>query len=261
MLNQLDPSELRVVETPQTHLSEKENALLRELLRPGVSIDAVIPQDATAEELWNTLDACVRGLRLLEARICRLKPIIGRILLQFEQKPSLYKSLGYETYSDFMSRGVYATLGLHRTSAYESKLVARDWPQIDPDRYVKIGPKKLNIIAKTGITGNNSTAETLLKVAEKMKVEEFRTYVEQRGFIPYGESTGATLTIPTNRNRYLMFKEFFEDGRVHSVVGSAKSDDILEALIQECYSEWIHRYEAQEPEPEPLSTQEFGKIL
>ncbi len=227
-----------IVETDKTHLNAQENQLLKELLRPGASIEAVIPPDASPEDLWRTLDACVRGLRLLEARTLRLKPIIGKILLIFEQKPSLYKDLGFETYSDFMRKGVYDTLGLHHTSAYEGKLVARDWPQIDPDRYVKIGPKKLNILSKFA-TGRSPNAEALLQTVEKMKVPEARQYFEQRGFIERGETEGAVITITTNQAVYRHYKRFFGDSRVHEAVGSKDADKILEALIQEGEGSWL----------------------
>jgi hypothetical protein len=235
-----------IVERDRTHLNEREHALLKELLRPGASIEAVIPADAPPSDLWKTLDACVRGLGLLEARICRLKPIIGRILVMFENKPSLYKDLGYETYSDFMKQGVYEKLGLHRTSAYEGKMVAQSWPQITPDRYAgKLGPKKMGIIAKTGITGRSSNAEMILQTAESMSVRQFQAYVEQRGMLAHGEANGATFTIQTNLNRYALFKAFFADGRIQSVAGSKDADIIMECVIQEIYNEWIGRYDEE----------------
>jgi hypothetical protein len=142
------PATCSIVETQRTHLNQEEQELLKELLRPGASVEAVIPDDATPDQLWRTLDACVRGLNMLESRARRLHPIIGRILLIFQDKPSLYKDLGYETFSEFMEKGVYGTLGVHRSAAYVGKLVARDWPQLNPDRFAKIGPKKLEIISK-----------------------------------------------------------------------------------------------------------------
>ena len=98
-------------------------------------------------------------------------------------RPSLYKALGYDTYSDFMDKGVYGTLGLHKTSAYEGKLVARDWPQIGPDRYAKaLGPKKMNVLSRF-VKGSSANAESWLQTAESMTVPQLKLYVEQRGFI------------------------------------------------------------------------------
>ena len=233
------PTNCEVLETERTHLNHEENMLLRELLRPGASIEALIPPDAEPEELWKTLDACVRGLGLLEARMCRLKPVIGRILLIFEKKPSLYKSLGYDTYSDFMDKGVYGVLGLHRTSAYDGKLVARDWAQVGPDRYAKaLGPKKIAILSKF-VKGSSPNAEAWLQTAESMKVSELREYCVQRGFIEAGETEGTTITITTNRAIRGLYEEFFSDGRVCSKCGTKDRGKILERMIQECSAEWL----------------------
>jgi hypothetical protein len=233
------PTTCEVLETERTHLNHEENMLLRELLRPGASIEVLIPPEAEPEELWKTLDACVRGLGLLEARMCRLKPVIGRILLIFENKPSLYKALGYETYSAFMDNGVYGTLGLHRTSAYEGKLVARDWPQVGPDRYAKaLGPKKIAILSKF-VKGSSPNSESWLETAESMKVGELREYCSQRGLIEAGETEGATITITTNRAIRGLYEEFFSDGRVQSKCGTKDRGEILKAMIQSCSGEWL----------------------
>lgn len=234
--------ESHVVETNRTHLNEEAQALLKELLKPGAKIEAIIPPDADAKTLFNALETCVRGLKILETRMYRLKPIIGRILLIFENKPSLYKSLGYETYTDFVRKGAYETFGLHPTSAYEGKMAARDWPQLNPDSYAAIGPKKLNVLSKF-MKGSNSNAEQWLDTAKSMTVTELKHYVEERGLLAPGEADGATFSITTNRNRLAYFRKFFGDGRIHSVVGKKEADVILEAMIQETFDTWVAVHE------------------
>ena len=242
------------MEAELTHLDQQDQELLKSLLRPGAVIEAVIPENASPQDLWRTLGACSRGINLLESRMCRLKPIIGRILLIFERKPSLYMDLGYQTYSEFMTKGVHGALGLHRTSAYEGKLVARDWPQITPDRYSsKLGPKKINILSKF-MKGSNSNAEMMLKTAERMTVPELRQYTEQRGFINPGETVPQTITIHTNLAIYQRFKQVFNDNRVHSVVGYKQHDKILEAMMNECFAEWVSQYEEKEREKKNATT-------
>lgn len=233
-------AESHTIERDRTHLNEQEHTLIKELLRPGASIEAIIPADATPEDLWKTLDACVRGMSLLEARMLRIKPIIGRLLVMFENKPSLYKGLGYKTYSEFMTRGVYDKLGLHRTSAYEAVRLAKDWQQVTPDQYAKIGTKNMNTLSKF-CSGRDRNADTWLKAAETMKVTEFNSYVEQRGFLSPGEAKGATIIIHTNQSVWDHWKEFRTDPRIHGAVGSKQEDIILEALMQECFDEWIER--------------------
>jgi hypothetical protein len=228
-----------VKEHVAAQLTPEEHALLKDLLRPGVSVEALIKVDATPDELWHILETCSRGLQLLESRICRLKPVIGQILLRFERNPSLYKSLGYNTFTDFMRKGVYLTLpGIHTTSAFEATQVARLWPQISPDRYAaKLGPKKIGLLSKF-TSGGNANGEAWLQTAESMTTAKLKTYVEERGFLAKGESTGATIVINTNRALYDQWKEFCSDGRVQSVVGGSAQDRILEALMQEG-SSWL----------------------
>jgi hypothetical protein len=244
--NSAEPSDevadSHIVERDRTHLTEQEQALLKELLRPGVSIDSVIPPEASAENLWKTLDACIRGMGILETRMLRLRPVIGKLLVIFENKPSLYKELGYETWSEFMKNGVNGILGLHRTAAYQSLYVAREWKQIDPDRYAKLGPKRMEIL-KQVTTGSSPNAETWLKTAESMKVGQLQAYVEQRGFTTPGETAGATITIPTNQAVYSQWRGLIGDGRIQSWVGSKEPGKILEAMIQETYNEWVTKYE------------------
>jgi hypothetical protein len=235
----------QVVETDQTHLNQQEHQLLTELLRPGTAITAVIPEDATAAELWTTLSACTHGLALLEMRVLRLKPIIGRVLMIFESKPSLHKSLGYDTYSEFLAKGVFEKLGLHRTSAYQGVLAAKHWPQLGPDQYAKVGPKRLEILSKFA-TGSSPNAAQWLETAASMTVTNFREYVEQRGFLQPGEALGTTFTIHTNLARAKVFKAFFTDGRIQSVVGSKEWDVVLECMIREFQQEWVDKWEAEE---------------
>jgi len=237
-------TESHAVERDRSHLTDQEQSLLKELLRPGAKIEAVIPEDSPAEGLWHALDVCVRGMGILETRMLRLRPIIGAILLIFESKPSLYKRLGYDTWSDFLKRGAYDTLGLHRTSAYEGMIVARDWKDVlTPDRYANIGPKKMSILNKV-TKGSSANAETWLQAAESMKVSEFATYVETRVLGP-GEATGATISFTCSRAIYDQWKGFIGDGRVQSVVGSKEPGEILAAMIAEVYNEWVCKADEQ----------------
>jgi hypothetical protein len=100
-------------------------------------------------------------------------------------------------------------------------------------------------------SGSDAGAKTWLMAAETMKVEEFKVYVEQRGMLQPGEASGGTITIHCNQAVYGQWKEFCNDGRVHSVVGSRDYGRILEAMIGECYQEWIAKFEERRARQEP----------
>lgn len=228
-------------------LSDQAQALLKELVRPGVKIDAIIPADATAEKLWDTLTICAQGYHLLQSRMDRLKPIIGKILLIFKDKPDLYTELGYRNFEEFRNKGVGEKLGLHRTTLWETQVIANDWPQLvaEPDRYTKIGRAKLNILSKYA-NGRDANAEALLKMASSMSTTEFRQYSEQRGLITPGQCLPATIVINCDVDTFRHWKHLVGDGRVHSVVGSAREDIILEAMIDNCRHEWIEEFDNEE---------------
>jgi hypothetical protein len=239
MDNEALVAESNIIERTNTHLTADQHVMLTELLKPGAQIEAVIPPDILPSEMWQILEACAHGLNLLDARIKRLTPIIGQILVRFENQPSLYKDLGYQSFWEFLNKGVYDQLGLHKTAAYEALKLAKNWPQVTADRYVLIGPKNMNILHKSHVNGKSPNAEILLKAAETMKVGEFRQFAEQRGMLTAGEAIGCQIVFQTNQSVYALYKQMFSDGQVHSVVGSSAADHIFYAMMQECYCHWV----------------------
>lgn len=233
----------------QPPLDAQSQSLLKEIMRPGVTIEAVIPKDPSPNELWAFLSLCAQGTFLLESRLERIKPIIGKVLLMFQEKPSLYKDLGYETFEEFRREGVGKKLGLSRTTLWETQVIARDWPQLleNPDRYNKIRRSKLNIL-KSFSTGRDNNSDALLRLAEKMSSTELRQYCEQRGFISPGETLPATIVIQSSLDIAQRWKLWAQDGRIHSIVGSSQPDKILDAMMEECMHGWIEQHEDNERE-------------
>jgi len=230
--------------TNLVQIDEKGQQLLKEILKPSIKIEAIIPEDATAEQLWETLRVCVAGYNLLSFKLDRLKPIIGKILVTFQNKPSLYKSLGYQTFEEFRKEGVGRKLGLGRTTLWETQIIARDWPQLveNPDLYTKIGRSKLMILSKFA-TGKDRNANHLLKMASEMSTTELRLHSEQRGYIQHGETQGATVVLHCAKDIADRWKEFSANPKVHQVVGSEKEGAILSAMMDECEQHWLALYE------------------
>ncbi len=233
-----------IIEHPNTHLNANEHKLLTELLQPGAKIEVIIPPDTPAKELWNVLDTCVKGVNVLDARAMRAHIVVGKFLVWFEKQPSLYKDLGYRTFSDFMKKGVYGKMGYKSTTAYISKMVATNWPQVTPDRYAaNLGPKKMAILNAAGVTGRDSKAEEWLRAAESMPVKSLKQYVEVRGGPTRAETTGATIIIPTSLEIYKRFMGFIGDGRIQSVCGSKDPGKILWHVMEEFFDQWVQQAE------------------
>lgn len=222
-------------------LSPEDRQLINEYLRPGAVIEAIIPKDPTSEQLWNTLSTCAKGVGYLQTRILRLRPIIGHILLLFQNTPSLYKDRGYRTFEDFLTKGVRGTLGLGRTTVYDALALARDWPQISPERFARIGPKSMNII-KSFARGDEANIEKYLKLGEEMGTGELRRWAESRGLVNPGETVPYTIEIHANIEIYKEWRDFINDPRVQSHAGKAPWQ-ILRAMVQECWVEWIEKGE------------------
>jgi hypothetical protein len=240
----------------QLILSEQDQALLKEIMRPGTAVDDIVPETATAQQLWDTLKVCVAGYNMLNFKLNRIKPIIGKILLIFQRNPHLYQELGYETFEDFRKNGIGKRLGVGRTTLWECQTIARDWPQLvqNPDRYAQIGRTKLIILSKFA-KGTAPNAESLLNMAASMPAHELRIHSEQRGLLIPGETVPATVVVRGSLDMVKRWKEFSSDERVHQIVGSASQEAILMAMIDECYSHWVATYEDHLREQEKQSAE------
>lgn len=219
-------------------ISSDESRILNALTRQDAKLEVIIPKEASADELWSTLEICVKGVNYMTGRICRLKPIIGQLLLRFQNKPSLYKGLGYATFQDFKYKGVGEVLGLCRTSIFEAMSLAENWPQVTPDRYEKIGPKKMYILDKFA-HGRASNSEAVLQKAESMTVTELRDWAEEKGEIAPGETVPKTIHIHTTLEIYRHWVGFCQDENVQALVRSSDPGKILQKLLQECQNEWF----------------------
>jgi hypothetical protein len=225
--------------TSSVVISSDESKILNALIRPEAKLEVIVPHEASAEDLWNTLSICIKGVNYMNSRIRRLSPIIGRILCRFEDRPSLYKELGYQTFSDFKWKGVSDGLGIGRSFLYESMVLARQWPQVTPERFERIGPKKMRILEKI-TDGKSSRAEELLCKAETLKVTELRHWAEEKGDLMVDESVGRTIEIPATLATYRRWWDFKRTPEVQAYVGPpADPDKILNALMDEAFNSWM----------------------
>jgi hypothetical protein len=219
-------------------LSSDESRILNALTKPDAQLEVILPKEATADELWNTLEICTKGVNYMRGRINRLSIAVGGILARFHNKPSLHKSLGYETFADFRRRGVEGKIGMSRSFLYESMGLAENWPKLTQERYAKIGPKKMQLLSKV-TDGHSSQAESLLKKAETMGVTDLRHYLEEEGKLTVDESVGRTIEIPTTLAVYRQWYDFSRSPEIQAVVGKADAGEILRALMQEFHNEWL----------------------
>lgn len=220
------------------HLTPEDRLRLSPVLKEHATIDVLVPADPSARDLWDALVLCTKGMHYGQRTIIRLKWAVGKILNMFENKPSLYRELGYRTFEDFTKRGVGETLGLSRTSLYECKAHCRDWPSLTMDDYEKLGPTKIKILSKF-VNESSPQAPRYLETARQMKTDELLQWATTRHLINKGEATPAVIVIQTSREIADEWYNFRNNSDVQGKVGSEAPGEILRALMQECLGPWL----------------------
>jgi len=148
-------------------LEQKEVELLGALLDEGSRVDVVIPEDIDPGALWDSLAVCCKVLVRMKGAACKLKPLVGRMLLVVQNYPDIYQSRGYKTYDDFVTRGMEELLGISRAEAYHCKRIAKNLPWVTSAQFEQIGIAKLELLAKDEVAPK---AKELLEIAAKPEV-------------------------------------------------------------------------------------------
>lgn len=221
-----------------THLSTSEQALLKTLLDDASTLEVVIPDTATNKEIWEMLSVCCRAISHLTKTTNRIKPMIGRLLLLVQNTPSVWKEQGFNSYTDFIENGVCKRMGLSRAHLFEAASIARKWASLPVERYAKIGSVKMNIISR--FTNDSSpNSEKILKLAEKMTVEQLRGWAEKSKLIEAGEDQPEIITVAANKTIAAEWKEFISNPLVQAKCGTAYPGMIFRCMIQEAHS-WLN---------------------
>ena len=211
-------------------LTPTENRLFQQLTKPETKLELALPDDASAKDLWRALEVCAKGHAFLDGWLYRLRPIIGKILLRFQENPQLYQELGYSDFNSFLDDGVTGVLGIKRSVRYEALQMARRWPDLDPDTFVKIGPKKMRILNEFA-SGENGNSRKLLAAATKMTVAEFQGMAEKQYAVTAEATVAVTIRIHTTKEIADQWREFVNKPAVHTYAASADHGRILEAMM------------------------------
>lgn len=219
----------------QSQLSPAEKSIVQSLIR---QTDAPqLPENASAQDLWKILS----GYGYLDKQLYRWRPLIGKILLRFQENPELYQELGYSSFTDFMERGVEGTLGIRRSVRYEAMDLARRWGDtLTPDDFVAIGPKKIRIL-KAFDDGQSTKRQKLIEAAKTMTVDEFQQMAQKKFAVQPLSATPVTIQIHTTKERADRWREFVFSDRVTNYVGSTDHGCILEAMIV-CFEQEIEAH-------------------
>jgi len=211
--------------TSQPALAPAEKIILQRLTKPEPLPE--VSENATASELWQTL----RAYAYLDKQLYRLRPLVGKILLRFQDNPELYKELGYADFTDFLERGVQETLGIRRSVRYEALQLARKWgDEISADDFAAIGPKKMRTLNEFA-NGKSNNRRKLIEAAKTMTVEAFAGMAREKFAVTTESVTSATIRIFTTQEIAERWAEFVANPGVQKHIDSADHGRILEAMI------------------------------
>jgi len=217
---------------PHGSLEKDEHRLLKKLLDKREELINA----ASEEELDALLLVTSKAEAVLKTGISVLRPLMGKILLRMQENKK-HEELGYKTFDDFMTNGAQKLFGLPRSAAYGAKNIAKKFPTMSLEEHAQIGPEKMRIASR--ITDESDPGcKGILQKASEMTVEAFEDYAERTRSVTKESGRKSVVIIPCSQEQQQMWDELIADTDIHNAVDSSDPGRILEAMIEECRSEW-----------------------
>ena len=233
---------------PTPIFSEDQQAIWATLASSNKSAEELIPEDLSPTNVWAYLQVVTIGLKRAQQAVSRLKPYFGRILLLVQKHEHLYTQLGYQSFNDFMTRGVEDLFTISRAEAFNCLRIAEVLPTIPSDTMEAIGFSKLNLVASAvrKQTGPGSTIEMRkekvdfwVAAAQSSTVKKLRETVENETQTPPGDlGPQEPVTIFCTPEVKKRWKEFSADVNTQAYCNSEFPGVIFEHMLDECVLEW-----------------------
>lgn len=226
-----------------TTLSPAESRLVTEMIKPECQIQVVIPEEIKAEKWQEAFTATVKALDLTFSKTRALQPVLGRLLQVARVKPETYKSIGYETFDDFLERAIRSKFAWGRSTCFDVMRMVDRWPGLTQQEYVDIGVVKFNVMAKVIPKGdeNKKVAKQILEVAKTSSVAELKEFCVKKGLSENGDHDSTIFSITCSRAQAEEFEKFFDDQEVQAYCESGARASILECAIAESVIEWKNK--------------------
>lgn len=139
-----------------------------------ISLD--IPENATLNDVEKTLQLAINGYKRLSEASERLKPIIGRILITIQSR-NLFKP-EYKNFTAFLMDRVVMGMGLGRSTAFDSLRIARAFPTLTQEEYLRYGASRLLLAAKITDEQQPDYRE-VLKSTSVLSVEDLKNQIKE----------------------------------------------------------------------------------
>jgi len=224
---------------------ESERQIVEAALAAEGRLEVVVPLTTTPEDLYNQTAAICKAISRMEAGITKLQPIMGRALLLIKNNPEVYRAAGCRTFDDFIRARVVEEWGVSRTTAYNSIRTVTIHPNLEIERFQRIGSSKFFILNKVADHTSTGTYNRLLQAAENMNLRDFREYVEQNGQISPGETIPAVIVIHATQEIKQQWDNMVQNLRVQRVCDSQNPAVILQHMMEESLGSWLAEAEDQ----------------
>jgi hypothetical protein len=237
-------------ELERLSLSKEDGAEMGALISSEKSAEELIPDDIAASQLWKYLNLSAKMIYSAQQAVSRLKPIFGRLLILLEKHPKLYQSYGYDTYDDFMSRGMATLFNISRSEAYAAKKIGKALSFLDQADLVDIGFSKASALASTlnRVISDDMSIEMIkakrdewVQKAQDLSLADYKLEMVSAGVIEPGETEYVALAIRVNRPTRDHWDRFTADPEIQGYCETTEQGGILEHLMQEAEGEWKAR--------------------
>ena len=223
-------------------LTADEQVIVRELLSTDLPTSEVIPDDMSPTDLWRYLAATCKGINRTQEASARLKLFLGRILVQVQKHPELYKSQEYDTFNSFITDVVPKLFGISRPEAFIVKKISEELGDtLQIDEMESIGVSKLNVAANSirqkNVAGTpddirQKTVDLWVERAKTSSLEQMKQFQVDDGLKEAGEVDTVSVIFQLKEGVYERFKMFRAQPWVRKKAGESDSE-VFEALMAE----------------------------
>lgn len=218
--------------------SAAEVEILRGVLEPDASISLIIPEQIDPKKLWDTFEVCCHVVTRLKEAGDKVKPLIGRMLVVLEDYPEILRAKGYETYEDFMKRGMPELFRICRSEAYAARRVAEKFPSLPIEEFKQIGIAKMQVLAQ-GTGEGEKDCDELLEYAKEHTVAEVKERIRVKKHMAEGEMDFCDIIIPGNVDIARQWKTFREAPEIQAYCETENPGRIFALMIAECLGHWL----------------------
>ena len=233
------PTDQEVMLLGADSLNQAEREMLHALMTKSGKLDLVIPADAPLGDVWESLRLCCKVYSGLKESADRIKPIIGKLLLEMRNRPGMYKALHYASFNDFMTRGMPEVLGLCRSDAYDMLRVATNLPFVTMEDWRTIGFRKLQLLAHPAVVGRAEEILTAIKDKPGITANGVKQLIEDKSLVEKGELDFVTVAISMTKQQRDEFREFCEDDLIQAFAQTSSPARLIIMAFQECRSHWM----------------------